>query len=90
MTIQEFKERVYLWAEKLKVEDKLKEVHVRRMKNKLASCSSKGRLTFDPSVLEVNKEEADKIIVHELLHLRYKNHGKMFKVLLKTYLAEGL
>ncbi|QID32261.1 M48 family metallopeptidase [Hydrogenobacter sp. T-8] len=29
-------------------------------------------------------------IVHELLHLRYKNHSKLFKLVLKTYLEEGL
>lgn len=90
MNQKEFKERVKLWAKKLRVEEKLREIHIRSMKNKLASCSSKGRLTFDSSVLEMKQEEIDRIIVHELLHLRYKNHSKMFKMLLKVYLEEGL
>ena len=28
-------------------------------------------------------------IVEELLHLKVPNHGKLFKALLKSYLAEG-
>ena len=28
------------------------------------------------------------VIVHELLHLKISNHGKVFKALLKAYLAE--
>jgi len=52
---------------------------------KWASCSSLGRLTFDRSILRQSKEERTKIIVHELLHLKYPNHGKMFRALLKAY-----
>ncbi|WP_323700643.1 M48 metallopeptidase family protein [Pampinifervens diazotrophicum] len=60
------------------------------MKNKLASCSSKGTIFFDPCVLEMGREELNKVIVYELLHLRYKNHSKLFKLFLKTCLEEGL
>jgi len=28
------------------------------------------------------------VIVHELLHLKVPNHGKVFRALLKAYLAE--
>jgi predicted metal-dependent hydrolase len=55
------------------------------MKTKWASCSSRGRLTFDRALLCQPKEERNRIIVHELLHLKYPNHGKMFKILLKAY-----
>ena len=30
-----------------------------------------------------------KAILHELLHLKYPNHGKMFKALFKAYLRRG-
>ncbi|MCX7920330.1 MAG: M48 family metallopeptidase [bacterium] len=62
-----------------------KVIHIRKMKRKLASCSSKGRLTFSTGILEESKEVRYKIIIHELLHLRYPNHGKLFKLLLKDY-----
>ncbi len=90
MRAEDFKDRVKLWAEKIGVSQKLKSIHIRPMKNKLASCSSKGTISFDPCVLEMDREELDKVIVHELLHLRYKNHSKLFKMVLKTYLDEGL
>ncbi len=63
----------------------VKEIHIRSMKNKWASCSSKGRLTFDPSLLTEKGKKRDEIILHELLHLRYPNHGKMFNRMLKYY-----
>ncbi|MEJ5339592.1 MAG: M48 family metallopeptidase, partial [Aquificaceae bacterium] len=61
-------------------------VHFRKMKRKLASCSSRGRLTFDVSLLEEDREKVSYVIVHELLHLRYPDHGKLFKHMLKAYL----
>lgn len=88
MTSREFKAYVLEWAEKLGLTEKVKEIHIRKMKKKWASCSSKGRLTFNISLLEEQKETIDKVIVHELLHLRYPNHGKMFKLLSSIYLEE--
>jgi predicted metal-dependent hydrolase len=85
ITPESFKKSVFAWAETCGVE--VKEIHLRRMKTKWASCSSRGRLTFDRSILRQPKSERTRIIVHELLHLKYPNHGKMFKVLLKAYLA---
>ncbi|MHA1223499.1 MAG: YgjP-like metallopeptidase domain-containing protein, partial [Candidatus Heimdallarchaeaceae archaeon] len=52
--------------------------------------SSRGRLTFDPSILEKERDFQDRFIVHELLHIRYPNHGKMFKQMLETYLRNGI
>ena len=84
----EFKKQVWDLAEKIGVEPK--EIHIRRMKNKWASCSAKGRLTFDTSLLNEPIEMRLKIIIHELLHLKYPTHGKMFKRLLDTYLKSEL
>jgi hypothetical protein len=86
ITPESFKRSVGEWAETCKVE--IKEIHLRKMKNKWASCSSRGRLTFDRSILRQSKKEREKIIVHELLHLKYPNHGKMFRALLKAYIQQ--
>jgi predicted metal-dependent hydrolase len=83
---ESFKKSVFSWARTCGVE--VKELHLRRMKNKWASCSSRGRLTFDRSILRQPEEERTKIIVHELLHLKYPNHGKMFRALLKAYTSK--
>ena len=87
ITPASFKRSVHSWAITCGVE--VKEIHIRRMKTKWASCSSRGRLTFDRTLLRQPKEERNRIIVHELLHLKYPNHGKMFKVLLKAYTASA-
>jgi len=90
ITGKEFKQGVQSWAKEIGVEPK--EIHIRKMKRKWASCSSRGRLTFDPSLLKEPERVRSKAIIHELLHLKYPNHGKMFNALLNTYLrkSEGI
>ncbi len=79
-----FKREVASWAKEIGVT--IKEIHLRKMSRKWASCSSKGRLTFEKELLGKSKEMRTKVIVHELLHLKYPNHGRMFKVMEKLYL----
>ncbi len=88
MNRQDFKLYVFNWAEKIGVSDKISSIHFRKLKSKIASCSSKGRLTFDYLILEKDKTQIDEIIVHELLHLRYKNHSLIFKKMLNYYLKQ--
>jgi predicted metal-dependent hydrolase len=85
MTHEEVKQEVHLWSKKIGV--KPLEVHIRQMKLKWASCSSRGRITLNSDILAEPKKFHDEVIVHELLHLKYPNHGKMFKALLKSYLG---
>ncbi len=87
MTPEEIKQEIFAWAEKIGVNPR--EIHFRNMKRKWASCSSRGRLTFDFSLLHEPAEKRAEIIVHELLHLRYPDHGRVFKALLKAYLAKN-
>ncbi len=84
MTKDEFKSEVIQWADTIRVQPK--EIHLRPMKKKWASCSSKGRLSFNLELLEEPKKKRDHVIVHELLHLRYPSHGKMFQQVLNKYL----
>jgi len=51
------------------------------MKRKLASCSSKGNLSYDVDLLRQPAVFRRQVIVHELLHLQVQEHGKQFKVL---------
>jgi len=85
--VQDFKKEVLSWAEEIGV--KPKEIHVRTMKKKWASCSSKGRVSFSYALLNKSKEQRAKAIVHELLHLRYNSHNKMFNSLVSTYLKKN-
>ena len=82
---QVFKAEVLTWAKRIGIEPK--EIRLRLMKSKWASCSSNGRLTFNSEILEQPASFRREAIVHELLHLKMPNHGKLFKSLMKTYLS---
>lgn len=84
---EQFKREILEWASKIGVAPR--EIHIRKMKNKWASCSTRGRLTFDPSLIDESPRKRREVVVHELLHLRYPNHGKMFKQMLRAYTSAG-
>ncbi len=81
-----FKSEVEAWTKRVGVQPK--EIHVRPMSRKWASCSSRGRLTFNESLLREPASFRAEVIVHELLHLKVPNHGKVFRALLKAHLAD--
>jgi predicted metal-dependent hydrolase len=83
-----FKEEVRSLAKTVGVTPK--EIHIQSMKRKWASCSSRGRLTFDKQLLNEPSDVRTKVILHELLHLKYPNHGKMFTLLMDTYLKKTI
>ena len=81
-----FKAEVTAWAKKLGVEPK--QLHIRPMTRKWGSCSTAGRVTFDTELLTQPATFRHEVIVHELLHLKVPNHGRLFKALLKAYLGQ--
>lgn len=81
-----FKMEVKAWA--LKIGVQTRDVHIRPMSRKWASCSTNGRLTFNIALLEEPASFRREVIVHELLHLKIPDHGRVFKALLRAYLAE--
>jgi predicted metal-dependent hydrolase len=82
----EFKGAVKTWADKLNV--KANTIALRPMKNKWASCSSKGNLNFNDELLQLEEQIGNYVIVHELLHFRYPNHGRVWKSLMTVYLGD--
>ncbi len=80
-----FRAEVRAWAQRIGVEPR--EVHIRPMKRKWASCSARGRLTFDVDLLRQPADKRAEVIVHELLHLKVPNHGRLFRTLLKAHLS---
>lgn len=81
-----FKSRVHEWAQKL--DATVVSITIKPMKNKWASCSTKGRLTFEASLLDFSIELQDYVIVHELLHFHIPNHGPLWKSLMRAHLGE--
>lgn len=78
---------VMLSNSRLKVRPK--RVRIQRMTSKWASCSTKGYVSFADDLLCEPRAFQDYVIVHELLHLRLPNHGKLFKSLLSVYIPSA-
>ena len=55
---------------------------VKSMKRRWGSCSSQGRITLNSELIKLDDIYTEYVILHELCHLRYPNHGKDFYRLL--------
>ncbi|KZC38730.1 MULTISPECIES: M48 metallopeptidase family protein [Rhodanobacter] len=84
MPVDALRQRVKQWAVTLKVRPM--QIRVQRMTRKWASCSPAGRVTFSRDLCGKPAAFQDCVIVHELLHLRIRNHGKLFTATLRAYL----
>lgn len=81
-----FKSEVREWADRLKV--KPAQIRVQKMQSKWASCSPGKWVSFSEDVLEECTNFQRYVIVHELLHLRIPNHGKLFKSLMSIHVPD--
>ena len=81
-----FKRKVQLLSKKTGIG--VKKLAVRPMRNKWASCSTNGMLSFDRELLDKNAVIKNYVIVHELLHIRVPNHGKLWKSYMNLYLGD--
>lgn len=82
---------VHAWAERIGVRDRLREIHLRPMRRKWASISTRGRLTLNTELLVQTAEFRRQVIVHELVHLKLGTglHNKLFRALVRAYLAQA-
>jgi hypothetical protein len=79
-----FRTRIDHWSSRLRVHPT--QVRIQRMTRKWASCSPQGRVTFSRDLMEQPPGFQDYVIAHELLHLRIRNHGKLFTTTLRMHL----
>lgn len=82
----DIKASVKQWADRIGV--KVQEIHLRHMRRKWASISTKGRLTLNTDLLNLPETLTEFVIVHELVHLLVPNHGKLFKGYMSAYLPD--
>ena len=83
---REFKEEVYLRANKIDV--KVKRITIRPMTRKWASCSTNGYFTFNLELLGMDRSLGEYVILHELLHYCIPNHGKLWKSLMEAHMPD--
>jgi hypothetical protein len=60
----------------------------RKMRRRWGSCDHKNELTFNTNLLKLNPELIDYVVVHELSHIKHKNHSKKFYMTIYEYLPE--
>jgi predicted metal-dependent hydrolase len=56
----------------------------RRMKSKWGSCSAKGKISLSTCLQVLPEELIAFVVFHELAHLKVRNHGPVFKALIRS------
>lgn len=74
------------WAERIGVQ--IMRAQIRTMRSKWGSISTAGYLTLADDLLWLPLELAEYVVVHELLHLKFPNHAKGWKVSMDMYLPD--
>ena len=63
-------------------------VRITAAKTRFGSCSPANSLCFSYYLMQFPDAAIDYVIVHELAHIREKNHGKAFYRLIERYLPD--
>jgi len=71
------------WAGQIKVNPN--RIFIRNQRTRWGSCSSKNNLNFNFRLIMAPPPVVEYMIVHELCHLRERNHGAKFKQLLEFH-----
>lgn len=78
--------KTYLYAEKMRL--KPGRIAIRDQKTRWGSCSTKGNLNFSWRLVMMPESMIDYVVVHELSHIRHRNHGKDFWALVGSVLPD--
>ena len=65
-----------------------KSVRITSAETRFGSCSAENRISFSYRLMRYPKEAIDYVILHELAHIREKNHGKRFYELVARYMPD--
>lgn len=63
-------------------------ISVTGAKTRFGSCSAKNRLCFSWRLMSYPDEAIEYVVVHELSHIRHKNHGKDFYAFIASVLPD--
>lgn len=77
---------VQLWARRMGVAPT--GVKITSAQTRFGSCSGKNSLCFSLRLMEYPREAIEAVVVHELAHIRHKNHGPDFYALVRRTLPD--
>jgi predicted metal-dependent hydrolase len=63
---------------------KIPDLAIKQIPKRWGSFFGSGKIVLNPKLIKVNKSCIDYVIVHELCHLKFKNHTKGFYELLES------
>lgn len=63
-------------------------IKITSAEKRFGSCSAKNSLCFSYRLMLYPPEAVDYVVVHELAHIQYKNHGKQFYALIERILPD--
>ena len=78
--------RVRYWAQRMGV--CYGKITIRNQKTRWGSCSSKGNLNFNCTLMLAPSEVLDYVIVHELCHRKQMNHSPQFWAEVEKYIPD--
>ena len=76
-------QRVAFWAQRIGV--RYGRITIRRQKTRWGSCSSKGNLNFNCTLVLAPQAVMDYVIIHELCHRKEMNHSPRFWAEVEKY-----
>ena len=74
------------WAVRLRVNPGA--LRFEDLRDRWGYCSPAGEVTLALDLVDQDERFQDYVIVHELLHLRVRSHGKRFRALLSAYVPD--
>ena len=78
--------KVAFWSQKMGV--KPTGIKITTARKRYGSCSGKNSLCFSCFLMNYPEEAIDLVVVHELCHIKVRNHGPDFYALLEQYLPD--
>ena len=77
-------EKVRLWGARMGLTPT--RITITRARTRYGSCSARDSISFSCRLMLREDALVDYVVVHELAHIRHKNHGKAFHQLIEKYL----
>jgi predicted metal-dependent hydrolase len=78
-------EKVRLWGERMGLRPPTR-ITITAARTRYGSCSAKNSISFSCRLMQREDDLIDYVVVHELAHIRHKNHASAFHALIEEYL----